>query len=155
MLLTVASAKRSRRLGHAIVSRRSIHFQNHSMSAAEKRKTPISLLVNNSVASSGGDVILPCATPVLKVIVALSSLFGASLTVAPSYIRSNKSTSGITSSSPAIALLEHGVEGVFKVNHIDLINSLALSLSFLLDEMHLLYLNAHATSLSASILPWF
>jgi len=32
---------------------------------------------------SCGDVLLPCATPVLKVIVALTSLFGASLTVAP------------------------------------------------------------------------
>jgi len=41
------------------------------------------------------DVILPCATPVLKVIVALFSLFGSSPTVVPSYICSNKSTSGI------------------------------------------------------------
>jgi len=40
---------------------------------------------------SCGDVILPCTTPVMKVIVALSSSFGASLTVAPSYICSNKS----------------------------------------------------------------
>jgi len=44
---------------------------------------------------SCGDVILPCATPELKVIVALSSLFVASLTVAPSCICFNKSTSGI------------------------------------------------------------
>jgi len=68
---------------------------------------------------SCGDVILPCATPVfrldpndeesatiifnddekqsssLEVIVALSSSFVASLTVAPSYIYSNKSTSRI------------------------------------------------------------
>jgi len=42
--------------------------------------------------NSCGDVILPCATPVLKVIVALSSSFGASLTVAPLYICSKTVT---------------------------------------------------------------
>jgi len=39
-----------------------------------------------------GDVILPCATPVLKVIVALSLSSGASLTVVPSYICSDLRT---------------------------------------------------------------
>ena len=58
---------------------------------------------------SCGDVILPCATPVLMVIVALTLLFGASLTVAPTYIcqlGSNKSTNWKTPSSPARVLLE-------------------------------------------------
>jgi len=50
--------------------------------------------------------------------------------------------------------LRHGVEGVFKAN-VDSINSPALSPSFLLDEMHLLHVNANATSLPASTLPWF
>jgi len=48
--------------------------------------------------------------------------------------------------------LRHGVECVLKVN-VDPINSLALSLSILLDEVHLLHVNADATSLPASTLP--
>ena len=101
---------------------------------------------------SCGDVILPCATPVLKVVVALSSSFGASLTVAPSYICLNKSKSGIEHPHhPPQHCLRYGVGGVFKVN-VDSINSLALSPSFLLDEVPLLHLNTDATSLPASIL---
>jgi len=46
------------------------------------------------------------------------------------------------------------VEGDFKV-YVDSINSLALSPRFLLDEVHLLHVNADATSLPASTLPWF
>jgi len=50
--------------------------------------------------------------------------------------------------------LRHGVEGLFEVN-VDSINSLALSVSFLLNEVHLLHVNANATSLPASTLTWF
>jgi len=42
--------------------------------------------------------------------------------------------------------LRHGVDGFFKVN-IDSINFLALSPSFLLDEVHVLNVNAETTSL--------
>ena len=55
--------------------------------------------------------------------------------------------------SPATGM-RHGVEGDFNVN-VDPINSLALSPRFLLDEVHLLHVNADATSLPASTLPWF
>jgi len=44
------------------------------------------------ILKSYGDMILPCAIPMLKVIVALFSSFGASLTVAPLYVCSNKWT---------------------------------------------------------------
>ena len=43
----------------------------------------------------------------------------------------------------------HGVEGVFKVN-VHSMHSLALSPSFLLDEVHHLHVNADTTSLRAS-----
>jgi len=55
---------------------------------------------------------------------------------------------------PPERCLRHGVEGVFKVN-VDPMNSLALSPSFLLDEVHPFHVNADATSLPASTLPWF
>jgi len=57
-------------------------------------------------------------------------------------------------SQPFSRVLRHGVEGVLKVN-VDPINSLALSPSFLLDEVNLLHFNADATSLPACTLPWF
>jgi len=50
--------------------------------------------------------------------------------------------------------LRHGVEGVFKVN-VDSITSPALFPSFLLYAVHFLPVNAYATSLPASTLPWF
>jgi len=56
---------------------------------------------------SCGDVILPCATPVMKVIVTLSSSFGASLTVVPSYVCSNKSHTtqmGYSDVSPGVGM---------------------------------------------------
>ena len=47
-----------------------------------------------------------------------------------------------------------GIEGVFEVN-VDSMNYFPLSLSFLLNKVHLLNVNADASSLPASMLPWF
>ena len=103
-----------------------------------------------------GDVILPCAEPVLKVIVALFLIVWGQLNH-DAFIFLPQEVNIWNTKHPIHlpeCCLRHSVKDVFKIN-VNLMNSLALSSSFLLDEVHFLHLIADAASLPASTLPWF